>query len=398
MKFFRVPRGPSARFAVWKCSVNDRYNPSMLLRVATAWVLFVSSLVVFVAPVRAQFSTPNSAPFPGTPSSVTAACSVVKSCAEVAPDIIRKALGPSPLEQNFRHLEETKGMRPAGSDDSKRTIAWAVNAFALAGVDQVHTEKFALPGGDGSKSLGDSVNIVAEIRGRDLPEEFVILAGHLDSITAGEGDEDDSESAAMIIDAARAIHASGSIPRRSIRFVLFTGANSGMPGPRAYTDAHRADLDRMIAAINLDGGTGSVIGYSLGGRDDIVAAVREALAPVRSLGANQFTADAKISMATLDFLLEGIPTLVPNIQSPKSTRGRESASGAYDKTAIGALKHQVAIAAVSAYALSDTERRVGSRQSREQVGELLQKTGLDKQMKAANIWSDWESGKRGRQQ
>jgi acetylornithine deacetylase/succinyl-diaminopimelate desuccinylase-like protein len=381
---------------VWKCSVNDRYNLSMSLRVATACVLLVSSLGVFVAPARAQFSTPNSAPFPGTPSSVSAACSVVKSCAEVAPDIIRKALGPSPLEQNLRHLEETKGKRPTGSDESKRTIAWAVNAFKLAGVDQVHTEKFALPRRGGSESLSDSMNVVAEIRGRDLPEEFVILAAHLDSITSGA--EDVSESAAMLIDAARSIHASGSIPRRSIRFVLFTGAKNGMPGPRGYTAAHRAELDRVIAAINLDGGTGSVIGYSLGGRDDIVAAVREALAPVRSLGANQFTTDAKISVDTLDFLLEGIPTLDPNMQSPKSTRGFESSSGAYDKTAIEALKHQVAIAAVSAYALADTERRVGSRQSREQVGELLQKTGLDRQMKAANIFSDWESGNRGRQQ
>ena len=375
--------------------MNDRYNPSMILRIASRCALAASWFAVLVAPVRAQFSTPNSAPFPGTPPSATAACSVVKSCAEVAPDIIRKALGPSPLEQNLRHLEETNGKRPAGSDASKRTIERVVNAFKLAGVDQVHTEKFAFPGGVGSESLGDSVNIVAEIRGRDLPEEFVILAGHLDSIAAGAGD--DSESAAMMIDAARAIHSSGSIPRRSIRFVLFTGAKNGMPGPRAYTATHRAELDRMIAAINLDGGSGSVIGYSLGGRDDILAAVREALAPVRSLGANQFTTDARISMDTLDFLLEGIPTLDPNVQSPKSTRGLESSSGASDKSAIDALKHQVAIAAVSAYALADTETRIGSRQSRDQVERLLQNTGLDKQMKAANIWSDWESRKRGRQ-
>jgi hypothetical protein len=84
--------------------------------------------------------------------------------------------------------------------------------------------------------------------------------------------------------------------------------------------------------------------------------------------------------------------------SSRATPGLESSFGAYDKTAVGALKRQVAIAAVSAYALADAERRIGSRQSREQVGELLQKTGLDKQMKAASIWSDWESGERGRQQ
>ena len=123
--------------------------------------------------------------------------------------------------------------------------------------------------------------------------------------------------------------------------------------------------------------SGSVTGYSLGGRNDILAAVKEALAPVRSLGANQFTTDARISMDTFDFLLEGIPTLTPNIQSAKSTIIHESTSGTSDQTAIDALKHQVAIAAVSAYALSDTETRIGSRQSRDQVEQLLENTGLD---------------------
>ena len=65
---------------------------------------------------------------------------------------------------------------------------------------------------------------------------------------------------------------------------------------RAETGFH------VIAAVSLDGGIGSKSGYSLGGRNDILAAVLEALAPVRSLGANQFTTDARISMDTFDFL------------------------------------------------------------------------------------------------
>ena len=369
----------------------------MTLRLAARYFLAASWLLASVMPSRAQLPNPNPVPFSGTVPSGTGACSVVKSCAEVAPDIIRKALGPSPLERNLRHLTETKGQRLAGSETITRAIAWAVDAFKLAGVDEVHTEKFAIPPGRvADKTGGDSMNVVAEIRGRDLPDEFVILAGHLDSTAAGA--ERDVESTAMVIDAARAIHASGSIPRRSIRFVLFTGADQRMLGAHSYVDSHRADLERMIAVISLDGGMGSVTGYSLGGRNDILAAVKEALAPVRSLGANQFTTDARISMDTFDFLLEGIPTLTPNIESAKSTKIHESTPGTSGQPAIDALKHQVAIAAVSAYALSDAETRIGSRQSRHQIEQLLENTGLATQMKAANIWPDWESGKRGRQQ
>jgi carboxypeptidase Q len=306
-------------------------------------------------------------------------------------------LGPSPLEQNLRYLADTKRERITGSEATARAISWAINAFKLAGVDEVHTEKFSIPPGRlAGKSGDDSMNVVAEIRGRDLPDEFVILAGHLDSTAAGA--ERDADSPAMVIDAARAIHASGSIPRRSIRFILYTGAEQGMLGTHAYADSHHAELDRMIAAISLDEEMGSVTGYSLGGRNEILAAVKEALAPIRSLGANQFTTDARISIDTFDFLLEGIPTLTPNIQSAKSPIIHESTSGGYDTDSMEALKHQVAIAAVSAYALSDTETRIGSRQSRAQVEQLLESTGLDKQMKSANIWPDWESGKRGRQE
>jgi Zn-dependent M28 family amino/carboxypeptidase len=305
------------------------------------------------------------------------------------------------LEKNLRYLSqtaETAGRGLTATASTARATARVVEAFRIAGVDAVHTEKFALPVGIAAGKTGiESMNVIAEIRGRELPDEFVILAGHLDSTGNARGTLHDSYSAAMVIDAARAIHASGSIPRRSILFVLFGDAEQGMLGARAYVEAHGAELDRVLAAISFDGGTGSVTGYSLGGRKEIMAAVRETLAPVRPLGANQFTTDAKISTDTFDFLLEGIPTLVPNVQAPNSASSQQSSPDASDKTSIGVLKHQVAIAAVAAYALADTDARVGSRQSRNQVEQLLEDTSLDKQMKAAGIWSDWQSGKRGLQ-
>ena len=81
-----------------------------------------------------------------------------------------------------------------------------------------------------------------------------MLGAHLDSWDLGTGALDNGCNAAMVIDAARVIHASGTIPRRSIRFVLFTGEEQGLLGSAAYAHAHRAELDHMIAAIIFDSG------------------------------------------------------------------------------------------------------------------------------------------------
>jgi hypothetical protein len=113
------------------------------------------------------------------------------------------------------------------------------------------------------------------------------------------------------------IHSSGSVPRRSIRFVLFTGEEQGMLGSWAYARAHHAELDRTSAAILFDGGIGAVSGYSLAGRRDALAPVREALAPLAPMGVKDFTLDARINEDRFDFILEGILTI--RIKKPRTS-------------------------------------------------------------------------------
>ena len=143
-----------------------------------------------------------------------------------------------------------------------------------------------------------------------------MLGAQLDSRGSGTGALDNASDAAMVIDAARVIHSSGSVPRRSIRFVLFTGEKKGMLGSWAYTRAHRDELDRTSAVILFDGGIGAVSGYSLAGRQDALAPVREALAPLAPMGVRDFTLDANGNADRTDFILEGILTLDPN-QKPR---------------------------------------------------------------------------------
>jgi len=478
----------------------------------------------------------------------TGACSVEKSCSDLAPGMIRSATGASPLEENLRYLTDTIGGRVTGSPEADRAVGWAVEAFRYAGVDEVHTEKFTVPVGwsegrthvevlspaafpvrlvsvgwspstpeggitsyvvdvgagddagfakagaaakgaivlvhtnllvtwddlngeykidaaiidralqagaaaifwmstrpnlllyrhteitdghleklpqaivaredaerigrfldSGQKvrvhfemtnhvsGLFESENVVAEIRGREKPEEFVLLGAHIDSWDLGTGALDDGCEAAMVIDAARVVHASGTIPRRSIRFVLFTGEEQVMLGSWAYAHAHRAELDRMIAAIVFDGGTGAVTGYSLGGRKDALAAVREALEPLTPLGVKEFTLDATIDTDRYDFITEGILTLDPNQEAANYMLNYHASSDTFDKVNIVELKKQSAIAAVTAFALADSAQRIAPRQSRPQIDQLLKETGLADEMKVEGFWPSWEDGTRGRQ-
>jgi hypothetical protein len=243
----------------------------------------------------------------------------------------------------------------------------------------------------------ESENVVAEIRGREKPDEFVLLGAHIDSWDLGTGALDDGCEAAMVIDAARVTHASGTSPRRSIRFVLFTGEEQVMLGSWAYVRTHRAELDNMIAAIIYDGGTGRVTGYSLGGRKDALAAVREALAPAMELGVKDFTLDASIDTDRFDFMLEGILTLDPNQEPANYMLNYHATSDTFDKVDIAELKRQVAIASVTAYALADDQKRMAPRQSRSEIEQLLKDTGLGEEMKLEGFWPAWESGERGRQ-
>lgn len=243
----------------------------------------------------------------------------------------------------------------------------------------------------------ESENVVAEIRGREKPDEFVVVGAHLDSWELGTGALDNGCNAAMVIDAARAIRASGSLPRRSIRFVLFTGEEQGMLGSWAYARAHRSELDRMVAAVIFDDGNGRVTGYSLEGRKDALAAVRDALGPVQSLGVKEFTTDADADTDNFDFLLEGVPTLVANQEPANYMVNYHAASDTFDKVEIPELKKHVAIVGVTAYALADREERIGPRQTRAEIEELMKQSGLDEEMKLEGVWKMWESGERGRE-
>jgi len=239
-------------------------------------------------------------------------------------------------------------------------------------------------------------NVVGEIRGYEKPDEVVILGAHLDSWELGTGALDNGCNAALVIEAARAIKATGLLPRRTIRFVLFSGEEQGTIGSFEYVKAHHAELDKIRAMITFDAGIGRVTGYSLGGRRDIEAGVREILKPLESWGANNHTYDASFGTDNFDFMLEGVPTLVANQEEANYLPNYHAASDTLDKVDMLELKLHTVLAALTAWGIANRAETLGKRLSRIELDVLVKETGLDQQLKLLGYWNAWQSGARGR--
>lgn len=241
-----------------------------------------------------------------------------------------------------------------------------------------------------------TANVVAEIRGSQHPEQFVILGAHLDSWELGTGALDNGCNSAMVIDALRAIRAAGVRPRRTIRFVLFSGEEEGLLGSEAYARQHGAELDNALAAVVFDSGSGLVTGFTLSGRSELAGAASELMAPLNAMGVTQITEDADMGTDNFDFVLEGVPTLVANQDPANYMQNYHAMSDTFDKVDLGNLRKEAAEAAAMVVGIADSPQRFGARQSRAQISELLRATHLENTMKLNGVWAAWESGQRGR--
>jgi carboxypeptidase Q len=294
----------------------------------------------------------------------------------------------------YRHTNTLNG----GLDIIPQAIVAREDAMRLARTIAAEPGKvrvrFRMPNKTGGPA--GQQNVVGEIRGYLKPDEIVLLGAHLDSWELGTGALDNGCNAALVIEAARAIKASGQIPRRTIRFVLFSGEEQGTVGSHEYVIAHRAELDKMRAMITFDSGIGRVTGYSLGGRRDTEAGLRQVLKPLESWDVNHHTYDASFGTDNFDFLLEGIPTLVANQEEANYLPNYHAASDTLDKVDIRELKLHTALAAITAWGIADRAEALGKRLSRAELDALVRQTGLDQQMKALGYWPEWVSGARGR--
>ncbi len=116
----------------------------------------------------------------------------------------------------------------------------------------------------GCRTLPDapSANVVADLEGREAPDEVLLIGAHLDSWDLGTGAVDDGAGVAMVMETLRLLKALDLRPRRTVRGVLYMNEENGLRGAKAYAEAHAAELDRHVAALETDSGGGRPTGLS----------------------------------------------------------------------------------------------------------------------------------------
>ncbi|HLZ92114.1 MAG TPA: M20/M25/M40 family metallo-hydrolase [Candidatus Acidoferrum sp.] len=232
----------------------------------------------------------------------------------------------------------------------------------------------------------ESANVVGEIRGRENPEQIFVVGAHLDSWDLSEGSTDNGTGSASVLAAADAIARSGMKPRRTIRFVLFTGEEQGLNGSFAYIQQHKAELANHLGDLVLDEGQGPVSDFQLGGRDDLIASFRpfsKSLANIREI-----KVDEKVESGTdtLPFSMAGLPGINMNQDSPDYKYTHHSAADALEAVKPEVLTQNATLMALTAYWIADRPDRLAAPWSPERTAKMLRMQGQYNFLKAFNLW------------
>jgi carboxypeptidase Q len=113
----------------------------------------------------------------------------------------------------------------------------------------------------------DSFNVVGEIRGREFPDEVVVVGGHLDSWDVGTGSTDDGGGCVVTWEALRLMKKLNLRPRRTVRVVLWTNEENGLRGGTAYRDRYRNQLANHVVMLESDSGVFRPTGFGFTGSD-----------------------------------------------------------------------------------------------------------------------------------
>ena len=227
----------------------------------------------------------------------------------------------------------------------------------------------------GAETLEDAIshNLIGELRGRELPDEFVVVGGHIDSWDVGQGAQDDGVGCILSMEAVRLIHELGLEPRRTLRVVLWTNEENGLRGGRAYAADHAAEVPQHFAAMESDMGNGRISGFRFDLREAALngegATIEEALEAARQKGLRILEEFAPL-LEPLDaselilagsgadigpLAAAGVPGLGVHHDAAEYFRIHHTGSDTFDRIDRADLQSNAAAMAIMLYALAEMD-------------------------------------------
>jgi carboxypeptidase Q len=204
----------------------------------------------------------------------------------------------------------------------------------------------------------ESANVVGEIRGRELPDEVVVVSGHLDSWDVGAGATDDGGGCVVTWEALRLMKKLNLRPRRTVRVVLFTNEENGGRGGQAYRDQHRAELSKHVMMLESDGGVFRPLGVGFTGSDGARETVKTIATLLTGIAADQVSAGGGGADIGPSVQEGHIPAMSLDVDGSKYFLIHHTPADTIDKIDPVEMAKCAATVAVMAYVIADLPQRL----------------------------------------
>ena len=203
-----------------------------------------------------------------------------------------------------------------------------------------------------------SHNVIAELRGRERPDEIVVLGAHVDSWDIGTGAMDDGGGCVATWEAVRLLANLGLRPRRTVRVVLFTNEENGVRGGRAYRDKYAAELKNHVMMLESDIGLFAPIGFGFSGSAAARGRVTEIAELLHDIGADHVSAVGGGADIGPSVEAAGIPSMSLEADNTRYFFVHHTAADTVDKISPGEVSRAAASIAVMAYIIADMPTRL----------------------------------------
>ena len=204
----------------------------------------------------------------------------------------------------------------------------------------------------------ESANVIAEIRGRERPDEIVLVGAHFDSWDVGTGASDDGAGCIVTWEALRLMKALGLRPRRTVRLVLFENEESGLRGASAYAERYKTHAAGHVFALEADSGVFAPAALGFSGSDTARQTMLKIGTLLAPLGLPEITQGGGGPDIAPIALAGNVPTMAYLGDPSKLFLIHHTAADTVERIAPSELSRAAAAIAVVAYAVAEMPERL----------------------------------------
>lgn len=237
-------------------------------------------------------------------------------------------------------------------------------------------------------------NVIATLPGSELPQERIIIGGHLDSWDLATGAIDNGIGSFSILDMARAFKANKLAPKRTIQFVMFMGEEQGLLGSRYMVDQAVKDgsIESVKYMMNCDM-SGNPVGINAGGKISDTTFYKTLGAEIQKIDTlykNKVSNGSGLHSDHQPFMLEGVPILSMQSNLDRSIYGcYHSDCDDFNLVNENHLKNTARFGTMILYGLANADKLPAQKMDSETTKQFMIDNNLKEPLIIAGDWK-WE--------